>query len=170
MEQGHRRWDHRGRRRRWQSGLRALGHGQGLPDAIGAGTGLGACPPRIGHSDAHNGCDAPARREETAADDDVQPNAIPIARTNMRLLARPFEDLSPQQQRFLAQHFKRGDRVFVATVDLRRDRWFAELSRWNYITPDETFASSSSYAITDLAWQELERVRRDAGWPSGWMR
>lgn len=98
---------------------------------------------------------------------DIQPNAIPVARIHARFLERPFESLSLPQQRFLSQQFHRGTRLFSATEELTEAEWFQELKQWGYLTPHVTDGSGfSSYEIVQAAWQELERVSSEAGFPT----
>ena len=107
---------------------------------------------------------AALRRPRTSdADDDAQPNAIPIARIDTSFLERPFEALSAEQQRFLAQQFRREARVFAPPSEVKDAGWFGELARWHYI--GRQAGDSSCYEITVAGWQELERVRSEAGMP-----
>ncbi len=107
------------------------------------------------------------RSRGSDAGDDAQPNAIPIARIDTPFLERPFETLSAQQQRFLARQFRHGIREFHATPELKDAGWFEELAKLHYIGPQETCASDSScYEVTMAGWQELERVRSEAGLPA----
>jgi hypothetical protein len=100
-------------------------------------------------------------------EDDVQPNAIPVARVHARLLERPFESLSLPQQRFLSQQFRRGTRFFSATEELTEAQWFEKLKKWGYLTPRATGGSGfSGYEIVQAAWQELERASSEAGFPT----
>jgi hypothetical protein len=64
-------------------------------------------------------------RKRMPVDGDLQPNAVPITRMDVRLLGQRFEDLSPQQQRFLAQQFRRG------TGTARLEGWDRGLPRRN---------------------------------------
>jgi hypothetical protein len=58
-------------------------------------------------------------------------------------------------------------REFRATPELKDAKWFEELARWHYIGPQETYANDSfGYEITVAGWQELERVRSEAGLPT----
>jgi hypothetical protein len=103
----------------------------------------------------------------SGTDDEAQPNAVPVARIDALFLGRPFESLSSQQQRLLAQQFRRGRREFRATPELKDARWFEDLATWRYIELQESHVSDSPcYAITALGWQELERVRSEAGLPT----
>ena len=102
-------------------------------------------------------------RRGTASGDDAQPNAVPVARIDLLFLERPFESLSPQQQLFLARQFRRGMHAFHAPSDLKGAAWFDELAKWHYIEPA---SEASCYEITAPGWQELERVRSEAGLPT----
>jgi len=99
--------------------------------------------------------------------DHAQPNAVPIARIDALFLERPFESLSPPQQLFLAQQFRRGTRGLRATAELMDAGWIRELARSHSIAPQESHGSDSScYEITVLGWRELERVRSEAALPN----
>lgn len=101
------------------------------------------------------------------ADDEAQPNAIPIARIDTPFLERPFESLSSQQQHFLARQFRRGLRDFPAPSGPNDVAWFDELVKWHYIAPQETHPGDASRCeITPAGWQELERTRSEAGLPA----
>lgn len=103
----------------------------------------------------------------SGADDDAQPNAVPIATVDMLFLERPFESLSARQQRFLARQFSHGARVFRVDAEVKDAAWFAELVKWHYLAPRTTLGSDSSCCeITPAGWQELERVRSEAGLPA----
>ncbi|MFI5032351.1 MAG: hypothetical protein ACHQPH_16785 [Reyranellales bacterium] len=103
------------------------------------------------------------RSRSSDAGDHAQPNAIPIARIDTPFLERPFEALSAEQQRFLAQQFRREARVFTPPSEVKDAGWFEELARWHYIGRQAD--DSSRYEITVAGWQELERVRSEAGMP-----
>jgi hypothetical protein len=106
------------------------------------------------------------RRQPSVTEDDAQPNAVPVARIDMPFLERPFESLSPPQQLFLARQFRRGTLGFRAPSEFKDAAWFDELAKWRYIEPQQTLANDSScYEITAPGWQELERVRSEAGLP-----
>ena len=103
------------------------------------------------------------RFRSSGTDDDAQPNAVPITTIDTLFLERPFESLSAQQQRFLARQFRRGTREFRALPELKDAGWFEELARWHYIGPQAS--DSSGFEITMAGWQELERVKSEAGLP-----
>jgi hypothetical protein len=107
------------------------------------------------------------RLGNAGADDEAQPNAVPIARIDTLILERPFESLSSRQQHFLARQFRLGMRGFRAAPELKDAAWFEELVKWHYIALQETDPSDSSRCeITPAGWQELERVRSEAGLPA----
>ena len=77
-----------------------------------------------------------------------------------RRLVRPFKDLTPQQQDFLRARYASGTRRFELPTLIPQQRWFEQLTAWNYVEyiPIRVRLDGlHSHVLTDAAWQELEK-------------